>query len=684
MTENSTQETTPKVSNPWVPAILSLVVAGLGQILILKQREFGVKLLIAWLVLGIGPTLVMTPLRTGGTHVNREALNLADTVALSTLGIGLMIAVFAAVTAYRSALPEPEEDEATKAARPPKAALSFQDIAVSFTTEFGTVDAVKGVSFDVMPGEVVAVVGESGSGKSVTSATAMGLVPKNGTVSGKAFLNGKEITAMDDAGLRKLRGSEVSMVFQEPMTALNPVLKVSDQLKEAMEVHGVAFGKQALAKGIELLEQVGIPDAANRIHEYPHQFSGGQRQRIVIAIAIACNPSMIIADEPTTALDVTVQAEILDLLRRLKDEINTGILLITHNMGVVADMADRVVVMFQGEVVESGKSEDILLNPQHPYTIRLLEAMPKLHQKVDFEVTSVEEPAAEEAALPDEDRISGEVAIEGKDLALAYRHRNKLTRVVEDVNFVVPKGEILGLVGESGSGKSTIAKAVLGLLEVEQGELLIRGRNLPTLSRAERKIARREIGVVFQDPAASLDPRFPIGDLITEPLVVHKVGSPKDRKQRAAELINAVKLPANVINRYPHELSGGQRQRISIARALALSPSILIADEPTSALDVSVQARVLEMFAELQQQYEFACLFVTHDLAVVDQLADQIMVLEKGRVVEQGHKNQILRNPVMDYTKRLLAAAPVPDPLQQKERREARRELLTAQGLLTD
>lgn len=687
MSENTASESTAEKkpeSSPWLPTVMSLLIPGLGQLVVLKQREFGLKMLIAWLVLAIGPTLVMTPLRLSGTQVNRGAVTLADTVALSALGLGLLIAVYSAVMAYRSAMPEPvREDGEPVRESPSQAALSFQDVRVSFNTEFSTVDAVKGVSFDVMPGEVVAVVGESGSGKSVTSAAAMGLVPKNGTVSGKVFLNGQEITAMDGAQLRRLRGSEVSMVFQEPMTALNPVLKVSDQLKEAMEVHGVAFGKEALAKGVELLELVGIPDAKTRIYQYPHQFSGGQRQRIVIAMAIACNPSMIIADEPTTALDVTVQAEILDLLRRLKDEINTAIMLITHNMGVVADMADRVVVMFQGEVVESGTAEQILLSPQHPYTRRLLDAMPKLHQKGSIDAaTSIdvaEEPLAQPAVSP-----NAEIAIEAKDLALAYKNRGKAIRVVEGVNFSVPKGEILGLVGESGSGKSTIAKAVLGLLDVDHGELLIRGRNLPSLSRQERKVVRKDIGVVFQDPAASLDPRFPIGDIIAEPMVVHKVGSPKDRKARASELLEAVKLPRSVINRYPHELSGGQRQRISIARALSLSPSILIADEPTSALDVSVQARVLEMFIELQEQFEFACLFVTHDLAVVDQLANQIMVLQDGRVVEQGHKNQILREPRMDYTKRLLAAAPVPDPQEQRERREARHQLLAAQGLRSD
>lgn len=558
-------------------------------------------------------------------------------------------------------------------------ALRFEDVKVSFGTEFGSVDAVKGVSFDVKPGEVVAVVGESGSGKSVTSSTAMGLMADNARISGRVFLDGQEVTNLSPAKLRNLRGDEISMVFQEPMTALNPVLRVSDQIVEALQVHNRAFGREALAQSIRLLEEVGIPDPAHRIFEYPHQFSGGQRQRIVIAIAIACNPKMIIADEPTTALDVTVQAEILDLLRRLKEELNTGILLITHNMGVVADMADRVVVMFQGEVVESGAVDKILLEPEHPYTKRLLEAIPRLGEVNE----SMPEPPATDSTMPTVD-TNTEYHLEARDLALAYKSRGRSTRVVEGVNFAVARGEILGLVGESGSGKSTVAKAVLGLLDVDDGELLVRGKNLPQLPRAEQKALRRDIGVVFQDPAASLDPRFPIGEIITEPMVVHKIGTPKGRTARAEELLDAVKLPRSVINRYPHELSGGQRQRISIARAMAMSPSILIADEPTSALDVSVQARVLDMFAELQEQYDFACLFVTHDLAVVDQLADQIMVLEKGRVVEQGRKEQVLRNPREGYTKRLLAAAPVPHPGEQRARREARHELLTTQGHTKD
>ncbi|MDO4239308.1 ABC transporter ATP-binding protein, partial [Micrococcus sp.] len=420
----------------------------------------------------------------------------------------------------------------------------------------------------------------------------------------------------------------------------------------------------------ELLTMVGIPDAANRLKQYPHQFSGGQRQRIVIAMAISCSPKVIIADEPTTALDVTVQAEILELLRSLKNKMNTGILLITHNMGVVADMADRVCVMLHGEMVESGPVHQVLQHPQHPYTQKLLSAVPRLG-------------AAYEVAEPEpvtSTQTKAVYAIEAEDLSIEYDHRGKKNRVVHDVSFSVAPGEILGLVGESGSGKSTIAKAVLGLLPVAQGALRIQGEDMATMPTAEQRRLRRKIGVVFQDPAASLDPRFPIGDIITEPMVVHGVGDRRSRLARAEELVDAVRLPRSVINRYPHELSGGQRQRISIARALTLDPEVLIADEPTSALDVSVQAAVLEMFAELQSRYSFACLFVSHDLAVVDMLAHKVLVLKDGRQVEQGPTENVLHDPQAEYTRRLLAAAPVPDPDLQAERRQERRELLASLG----
>lgn len=548
--------------------------------------------------------------------------------------------------------------------------LSYEDVNVRFATEFGEVHAVKGVSFDVAPGEIVALVGESGSGKSVTSSTAMGLLPKNAEVSGSVRLAGEEVLEMSDAALRAKRGKDVAMIFQEPMTALNPVLTVGDQLTEALELHGLAFGTDADERAAELLTMVGIPDAKARLKQYPHQFSGGQRQRIVIAMAISCSPKVIIADEPTTALDVTVQAEILELLRSLKHKLNTGILLITHNMGVVADMADRVCVMLHGELVETGHVHQVMQRPQHPYTQRLLSSVPRLGE--GFEVA---EPTPVTAT-----QTRATYAIEARDLNLEYDHRGKKKRVVHDVSFTVAPGEILGLVGESGSGKSTIAKSVLGLLNIASGSLTIHGEDLSAMPAKRQRELRRRIGVVFQDPAASLDPRFPIGDIITEPMVVHGVGDRKARLERAYELLDAVKLPREVVNRFPHELSGGQRQRISIARALTLDPEVLIADEPTSALDVSVQAAVLDMFAELQQRYEFACLFVSHDLAVVDMLAHKVLVLKDGRQVEQGTTNEVLHAPQAEYTRRLLAAAPVPDPDQQARRRQQRRELLATLG----
>ncbi|GHD03871.1 ABC transporter ATP-binding protein [Zhihengliuella salsuginis] len=563
----------------------------------------------------------------------------------------------------------------TPSENPAAPVLSFADLSVTFDTEFGDVDAVKKLSLDVKPGEVVALVGESGSGKSVTSTAAMGLLPHNAHITGAASVGESNVVGLPEEQVRRLRATNVAMVFQEPMTALNPVLSVERQMTEALELHDLAYGQDAVDRAVELLEQVGIPDPKRRIKQYPHQFSGGQRQRIVIAMAISCNPDIIIADEPTTALDVTVQAEILDLLRRLKDDLGTGILLITHNMGVVADMADRVAVMFRGDLVETGTVEDVLTKPQHPYTQKLLEAVPRLRH-ADEALASAGRSGAAEA-----DR---RLVLEAKNLVLEYDMRGHKFRAVEDVSFDVASNEILGIVGESGSGKSTIAKAVLGLLPVASGTLSVQGEDLVTLPPKKAKAVRRRIGVVFQDPAASLNPRFPIGDCITEPMVIHRVGTRKERLDRAAELLDAVRLPRTVLNRYPHELSGGQRQRISIARALTLKPELLIADEPTSALDVSVQASVLEMIAELQAEYEFACLFVSHDLAVVDLLAHHVVVMKDGRTVEQGPTSTVLHAPQEDYTKRLLAAAPVPHPGEQRDRREARRKLLREQGLRID
>ncbi|WP_407318637.1 ABC transporter ATP-binding protein [Isoptericola halotolerans] len=552
------------------------------------------------------------------------------------------------------------------------AVLSFTDLEVTFGTEFGDVHAVKGVSLEVHPGEVLALVGESGSGKSVTSTTALGLLPGNARVAGTVRVGDKVVGDLDQAGLRKMRGNDIAMVFQEPMTALNPVLTIGDQLTEALQLHGIAYGKQAMARAADLLRMVGIPEPERRLKQYPHELSGGQRQRVVIAMAVSCDPKVIVADEPTTALDVTVQADILDLLRSLKDKLDTGILLITHNMGVVADMADRVAVMLQGDLVETGTAEQVLTNPQHEYTKQLLGAVPHLGEGVGRA-----EAAAGRASEPA--RVKPALALD--NLVIEYHRLGKPAfRAVDDVTFTVGKGEIVGLVGESGSGKSTIGKCALGLIPARSGSVRILGEDYKALDKKQLKALRRRIGVVFQDPAASINPRFPVGEAIAEPLAVHQVGDPASRHRRVLELLDAVELPRSFYNRYPHELSGGQRQRVSIARALTLEPELLVADEPTSALDVSVQASVLELFTSLQQEFGFACLFVSHDLAVIDLLAHKVVVLQDGRIVEQGDRDAVLRNPREDYTRRLLAAAPVPDPAEQRQRREDRHRLLAELG----
>ncbi|WP_454041083.1 ABC transporter ATP-binding protein [Cellulosimicrobium sp. Marseille-Q8652] len=554
------------------------------------------------------------------------------------------------------------------------AVLSFEDLDVRFGTEFGTVHAVKGITLDVRPGEVVALVGESGSGKSVTSMTALGLLPKNAKVAGTIRVGDKVVNNLDLRALRRMRGNDVAMVFQEPMTALNPVLTIGDQLAEALQLHGIAFGKQADARAAELLRMVGIPEPERRLKQYPHELSGGQRQRVVIALAISCDPKVIIADEPTTALDVTVQAEILDLLRSLKDKLNTGILLITHNMGVVADMADRVAVMLKGDLVEMGTADQVLNHPQHEYTKRLLGSVPHLGAGRGQFGTATEDavPVPESVEAP---------ALDLRNLVIEYQRLGKPPfRAVDDVSFQVRKGEIVGLVGESGSGKSTIGRCALGLIPAASGSVSIFGDDFGRMSKGQLKAMRRRIGVVFQDPAASLNPRMPVGDCIAEPLVVHQVGDAKAQQARVYELLDAVELPRSAFNRYPHELSGGQRQRVSIARALTLDPELLVADEPTSALDVSVQASVLQMFTNLQERYQFACLFVSHDLAVIDLLAHRVVVLQNGRIVEQGLRADVLHDPREEYTKRLLAAAPVPEPGEQRRRREARHALLASLG----
>ncbi len=542
------------------------------------------------------------------------------------------------------------------------AVLSLSDLSVSFSTDGGRVRAVRDLSFDVAPGEVLAVVGESGSGKSVTARAVLGLLPSTATVEGSAVLRSgepslpeRELVGRSQRELRSVRGDEVSMVFQEPSTALDPVRTVGWQIVQGIRAHRSVSAKEARARAVELLELVGLPDPEQRVDYYPHQLSGGQKQRVVIAMAIACDPDVIVADEPTTALDVTVQAQILDLLLSLRDRLGTAIVLITHNMGVVADVADRVVVMYRGRLVETAPVDRLFAEPRHPYTRALLDAVPHLGREDG----------------PEPVDASSEVVLDVDDLVVEFAGRlgQPAFTAVDHVSLQVRRGEVLGLVGESGSGKSTIGRTAVGLQQPTSGTVSVSGTVVSGLSDARLRPLRSRFGFVFQDPASSLNPRMSIGDCIAEPLRVQTDLSAAQVDAKVASLLESVQLPASYAARFGHELSGGQRQRVSLARAIALDPDLLIADEPTSALDVSVQATVLELFAELQQRVGFACLFISHDLAVVDSLANRVAVLQHGRLVEQGSREDVLRRPQEAYTQRLIAAVPVPDPAEQRRRR---------------
>ncbi len=573
---------------------------------------------------------------------------------------------------------EPVTPGAQGAAEP---IVRIEDLAVSFATDAGNVRAVDGVSLSVAPGEVLAIVGESGSGKTVTAKSILGLLPLTATSRGAVILASRDggdphdVITLDQAGLQQVRGPDVAMVFQEPSAALNPVFTVGWQIIEGLRAHGKISKRAARRKAIDILERVGIPDAATRIDHYPHEFSGGQKQRIIIAMALVLDPGLIVADEPTTALDVTVQAEILDLLRRCRDEFGTAIVLITHNMGVVADLADRVAVMYQGKLVEQAPARELFANPQAEYTKKLLSSVPKIGGGTANAQARVQ---AREA-----DWATGTPVVKAKGLEITYPGRlgRPPFHAVRGVDLVIRPGEVLGLVGESGSGKTTIGRAVAGLTPVTGGSLEVLGVQMSGARDAQVRPIRSRIGFVFQDPATSFNPLLTIAECVAEPLVIHGRGSGEAREKRVNELLEAVQLPRSYGARYPHELSGGQRQRASLARALALDPELLIADEPTSALDVSVQARVLELFSELQRELGFACLFISHDLAVIDLLADRIAVLYRGELVEEGTGAQVLGAPRDPYTQRLLASLPVPDPVAQAERREALRELMAAERI---
>ncbi|WP_062300003.1 dipeptide ABC transporter ATP-binding protein [Demequina maris] len=547
--------------------------------------------------------------------------------------------------------------------------VEIRDLAVTFATDAGPVRAVDGVSLAVHPGEVLAIVGESGSGKTVTAKSILGLLPETATVRGAVVLRNKDggeadVAQLSGSRLRQVRGRDAAMVFQEPSTALNPVFTVGWQIAEGLRAHGRLSKKEARAQAIDILRRVGIPDPETRVDHYPHQFSGGQKQRIVIAQALALDPGVIVADEPTTALDVTVQAEILDLLRRCRDEFGAAVVLITHNMGVVADLADRVAVMYQGELVEQAPVRELFESPREPYTQQLLASVPRIGEGL-----ARAEARAERRPEGWDDQ---EPLVSATDLRIVYpgRFRQPDFVAVDGVSFAIKPGEVLGLVGESGSGKTTIGRAMAGLTRVSGGSLSVLGVEMNGARERHIRPIRSRVGFVFQDPATSFNPLLTIAQCVAEPLVVHgRAESSDDARARVDELLEAVQLPRSYGDRFPHELSGGQRQRASLARALALDPELLIADEPTSALDVSVQARVLDLFDELHRELGFAALFISHDLAVVDMLADRIAVLHRGRLVEEGTGAEVLGDPKDPYTRRLLASLPVPDPVEQAERR---------------
>jgi len=541
--------------------------------------------------------------------------------------------------------------------------LQVSNYSIDFWVEGVWYPAAIDMNFELQAGKVLAIVGESGSGKSTTAMGLMDLLASNARVSGSVKVKGQEMIGAKKTAIRKARGREVAYIFQEPMTALNPVYTIGFQIVETLRTHFDMGPQEAKERAIELITMVEIPNPEASFNKYPHQLSGGQRQRAMIAQSLACDPGLLVADEPTTALDVTVQAEILDLMRNLQARLNSAILLITHDMGVVADLADDILVMKDGITVEYGSSDQIFHHPKHPYTQQLLAAVPKLGS------AAIRKLSPEMTGLPP--------VLKLQNVSVEYPKNGRIPafRAVTDFTLEIFPGEIVGLVGESGSGKTTVGRAAIGLLPVVEGTIELVGKDISKPSPAELREIRKHTGIVFQDPASSLNPRLPIGESIGEPILLSGEAKGDALNSRVEDLLDSVELPRSYRNRYPHELSGGQRQRVGIARALALTPDLLIADEPTSALDVSVQARFLELLQNLQDKLKFACLFITHDLAVVDILSHRIAVMQNGRIVEVGLRDEILKNPRQEYTKRLISAVPVPDPVEQRARREARLSL---------
>jgi len=532
--------------------------------------------------------------------------------------------------------------------------LQVSDLTVSVNTETGLKPLISNISFSLTPGETLAIAGESGSGKSITSLAIMGLLPPPAVrvTGGQVFLGETDLITLSENRMRDIRGNRIAMIFQEPMTSLNPVMNIGNQLIEAIMAHDPISRKKARAGALQALTAVRLSEPDKRMSQYPHELSGGMRQRVMIAMAIALRPDVLIADEPTTALDVTVQREVLDLLRDLQRDMGTAMILITHDMGVVAEMADRVLVMQSGRMVEQGSVRQVFQVPAQEYTRSLLAAVPRMGDG-----SGVNNRREFGDTIADIRALSVQFDIRGGILG-RVSHR---IHAVEKVSFSIRAGETFALVGESGCGKSTIAKAMAGLVPYD-GQIRIGGAEIRGLGRAASKANRREVQMIFQDPMASLDPRMRAGDLVAEPLVIHGIGTPDERIKRVETLFDRVGLVRDQVDRYPHEFSGGQRQRICIARALALQPKLIIADESVSALDVSVQAKVLDLLRELTEEMGVAYLFISHDMAVVENISDRVGVMYLGQIVEMGTRAQVFGNPQHPYTRRLIAAVPVPDP----------------------
>ncbi len=547
--------------------------------------------------------------------------------------------------------------------------LSVENLTTSFKTAEGWRPVIRNINFHVNAGETVAIVGESGSGKSVTALSTMRLLPPAKSRSeGRILLDGRDLLQVSEAEMRSVRGGSIGMIFQEPMTSLNPVFTIGNQLAEALVLHQKLSWKQAEEEAVRLMERVRIPAARSRLSEYPHKFSGGMRQRVMIAMALACRPKLLIADEPTTALDVTIQAEILYLIRELQQEENMAVLFITHDMGVVAEVADRTVVMFRGDMVETGRTEDLFAAPREIYTKSLLASIPRLGTMGDatapkrFPAVDPKTGEAAEGAQTKPVPVERAPLLQASNIVVRFELPNGRIHAVEDVSFDLRPGETLALVGESGCGKSTTGRAIMRLLQPTSGNIFIDGQDVTKLGASHLRAVRRSAQMIFQDPFASLNPRIRIGAAIAEPILAHKMMGKEEARAWVSELLQQVGLSASVAERFPHEFSGGQRQRISIARALALKPKLIVADEAVSALDVSVKAQVANLLLDLQEEHGLAYLFISHDMAVVERISHRVAVMYLGEIVEIGPREAIFGNPHHPYTRRLIEAVPIPDP----------------------